>query len=38
VHRGAIEDEVAAGGLLFERLGDVGGGAEFFGEGVGYVG
>ena len=34
----AVQDKVAAGRLFFEGLGDVGGRAEFFGEGVGYVG
>src|SRR5579883_3373668 len=38
VEGSAAEHEVSAGGLLFEGFGDVGGGAEFFGEGVSHVG
>ena len=34
----AVQDQVAPGWLFFKRLGDVGGGTEFFGQGVGYVG
>src|SRR5215469_726985 len=38
VEGGAGKDEVAAGGLLFEGLGDVRGGPDGFGQGVGDVG